>query len=211
MCVAILIWMWGCAIPHTLIKDFRSRKPRTVGLLPVLNQTNDLDAPKGIRPLIYKALLNRGYVVRPLAETDELLRSREIREAGQIYTMTFRELGELLEVDALLVSNVLDWSTVYLIVYSSVTVEAEFQLIDTKTEQVLWKSNDKVSKRSVPRNDHDLFTPLEAAIEIPYSSLAKKLIRRCFATLPHRGVSNHPQSGKTRYRRRKVIFLPRTP
>jgi hypothetical protein len=156
-----------------------------VALLPVLNHTNDLDAPKEIRPLIHKAIIKRGYLVQPPATTDALLKSQEIEEAGQIYTMTFLELGNLLQTDALLVSTVLDWSTVYLVAYSSVTVEAEFKLIDAKTEEILWKSRDKTCKRNVATDKDSAIKTLEDAIKIPYSSLAKKVISCSFATLPY--------------------------
>jgi hypothetical protein len=204
--VAILVWIWGCAVSYTLVKDFNSRKPGTVAFLPVLNNTNDLDAPKEIRPLIYKALINQGYRVQPQETTGTLLKSQGIKEAGQIYTMSFRELGDLLKTDALLVATVLDWSTVYLVAYSSVTVEAEFRLIDAKTESVLWKSKDKVCKRHVAVDKDSLIKTLEAAVVISYSSLAENVIRRCFATLPY-GVSPHsPRSGKARYRKRQIIL-----
>jgi hypothetical protein len=179
-----------------------------VALLPVLNDTNDLDAPKEMRPLIYKALIGRGYLVQSPAETDTLLKSREIDEAGQIYTMTFRELGDLLKTDALLVSTVLDWSTVYLIAYSSVTVEVNFKLIDAKTEDTLWGSGRKISKRNVATDKDSAIKTLEDAIKIPYSSLAEKVISYCFATLPYGKAPKHPQRDKKRYLRRKIILSP---
>ncbi len=206
--LVVLVWIWGCAPSYTLVRDFKSRRPRTVALLPVLNDTNDLDAPKDMRPLIYKALIGRGYLVQPLAETDALLKSREIDEAGQIYTMTYRELGDLLKTDALLVSNVLDWSTVYIIAYSSVTVEANFKLIDAKTETTLWESGKKISKRNVATDKDSAIKTLEGALKIPYSSLAEKVISYCFATLPYGEALRHPQRDKRRYRRHKIILPP---
>ncbi len=206
--MVILVWIWGCAPSHTLVRDFGSRRPRTVALLPVLNDTNDLDAPKEMRPLIYNALTRRGYLVQSLDETDTLLKSQEIDEAGQIYTMTYRELGDLLKTDALLVSNVLDWSTIYLIAYSSVTVEANFKLIDAKSEDTLWASGEKVSKRNVATDKDSAIKTLEDAIKIPYSSLAKKVISYCFATLPYGEAPRHYQRDKKRHLRRKIILSP---
>lgn len=206
--LVVLAWIWGCAPSYTMVKDFGSRRPRTVALLPVLNDTNDLDAPKDMRPLVYKALIGRGYLVQSLDETDALLKSREIDEAGQIYTMTYRELGDLLKTDALLVSNVLDWSTVYIIAYSSVTVEANFKLIDAQSEDTLWESVKKVSKRNVATDKDSAIKTLEDAINIPYSSLAEKVVSYCFATLPYGEAPRHPRRDKKRYLRRKIILPP---
>ena len=206
--LVVLVWICGCAPSYTLVREFESRKPRTVALLPVLNNTNDLDAPKDMRPLIYKALIGRGYLVQSFDETDALLKSREIDEAGQIYTMTYRELGDLLKSDALLVTTVLDWSTVYLIAYSSVTVEADFKLIDAQSEETLWESEKKVSKRNLATDKDSALKTLEDAIKIPYSSLAEQVISYCFATLPYGEAPKHPRRGKKRHHRRKVILPP---
>lgn len=198
--------MWGCAASHTLIKDFDFRKPHTVALLPVLNETNDLDAPQEMRPLVYKALVRRGYEVQPLAETDRLLKSREIEEAGQIYKMSFQELGDLLHTDALLVCNIIDWSTVYLLAYSSVTVEAEFRLIDVKTGQTLWESRKKASKRHVATDKDSFMKTLEAAVKITYSSQAKIVIHQCFTTLPY-GFNPIPLKLRQDRHEKRKIFL----
>jgi hypothetical protein len=203
---AILVWIWGCAVSYTLIKDFDSRKPHTVALLPVLNETNDLDAPEEMRPLIYEALNWRGYKVQEPAETDRLLRSRGIEEAGQIHEMSFQELGDLLQTEALLVCNVIDWSTVYLLAYSSITVEAEFRLIDVKTGQALWESREKASRRYVAIDKDSFVKTLEAAVKITYSSQAKLVIHKSFITLPY-GFDPIPRKQKqNRHKRRKIIL-----
>jgi hypothetical protein len=159
-----------------------------------------------MRPLIHKALIRRGYEVQPLAETDRLLKSREIEEAGQIYKMSFQELGKLLQTDALLICNVIDWSTVYLLAYSSVTVEAEFRLIDVKTGQTLWESRRKASKRHVATDKDSFMKTLEAAVKITYSSQAKKVIHKCFTTLPY-GFNPIPRKlRQDRHKKRKIIL-----
>lgn len=172
----------------------------------MLNETNDLDAPQEMRPLIYKALIRRGYGVQPLAETDGLLKSRGIEEAGQIYEMSFQKLGELLQTDAVLICNVIDWSTVYLLAYSSVTVEAEFRLIDVKTGQTLWESRKKASKRYLAIDKDSFVKTLESAVKITYSSQAKIVIHQCFTTLPY-GFNPIPRKlRKDRYKERKIFL-----
>ena len=51
----------------------------------------------------------------------------DIREAGQVNSMTSQELGKLLGVDALLYACVTEFSTTYIVAYASMTVGGEIR------------------------------------------------------------------------------------
>ena len=169
---------------HTLAPDFQQRKPRTVAIMPVLNETVDLDAPKVIAPMLYEAMQSKGYQLRSLQEVNALLAGKNIHEAGQMFTLTYQEMGDLLNADALLFCTVTDWSSLYLLIYSSVSVETKFELIDATSGVRLWEAKYKASKRCAAV-DKDSFADvlLNAALS-PYEPQAQKAVRRCLATLP---------------------------
>ena len=81
-----------------------------------------------------------------MAVIDEKLLEKEIREAGQINTLTPQELGKLLGVDAVLYTTVTEFSTTYLLAYASMTVGARFELRDAKTGEKLWESDHQVKR-----------------------------------------------------------------
>ncbi len=175
----------GCAPIHTLTPDFEQRKPRSIAILPVLNETVDLDAPQVMLPMIHSAMLNKGYEVIGPEETKILLAKENIHEAGQMFSLTYAELGKLLGAKALLYCTVTDWSSLYLLVYSSVTVEAKFELIEAGSGKRLWEAKYKSSRRRVATDQESLQRTLFNAAFAPYEPRARVVIYRCLATLPN--------------------------
>ncbi len=175
----------GCMPPiHTLSPEFARRKPTSIAIMPVLNETVDLDAPKVISPMIYDYMLSKGYRIISPHEVSSLLAGKNIHEAGQVFTLTYHEMGQLLHADSLLFCTVTDWSSLYLLVYSSVSVETKFELIDATSGVRLWEAKYKASKRSAAGNRDSLADVLLNAALSPYEPQARRAVRRCLSTLP---------------------------
>lgn len=103
--VSVSVFLFnGCLpkTPHTLVPDYQSRTPVSIAVLPVQNETVDMDAPKAFRPKIFNAIIDKGYVSPPITEIDQILAQKDIKEAGQLGALTPQEIGTCLNVDALL-------------------------------------------------------------------------------------------------------------
>lgn len=172
-------------IPHNIVPDYQDRLPRSVAVLPVQNETVDMDAPRAFRPELFSMISRKGYVSPPTAEIDSKLAERNIREAGQLGSMTPQEIGKLLNVDAVLYTTVTEWSTVYLVVYASIKVGGRFQLIDTKTGEQLWESEHGVAERKFGLDEDDMKETLAFAALQAYDPYIQSVINTAFSTLPN--------------------------
>jgi len=107
----------------------------------------------------------------------------EVFDAGQIYAYTPEELGELFGVDALLYSTVTEWRTTYLVAYAVIEVGARFELVDARTDTVLWKWEKSLADRRVGY-DRDTLAETAVFALTPYQPYVTELVRMAFATLP---------------------------
>ncbi len=186
----ILFLPSSCAIkiPHSNVPDYQDKMPMSIAVLPVQNETTDMDAGGVFRPRLYSIILSKGYATPAVAGIDSLLAQKGIREAGQLGSMTPLEIGELLNVDALLYATVTEWSTTYLVVYSSVKVGARFQLIDARTGGQIWESEHEVAeKKFVLESDDmvDMVDNLSFAALQEYEPYVIRVINMTFSTLPN--------------------------
>lgn len=172
----------GCAAVanHSMVPDYKARTPRSIAVLPVMNETVSLKAPEIFRPMVYNKLSGKGYETPVISSVDSRLLEKEIREAGQIHTLPPQELGKLLGVDALLYTTVTEFSTTYLVAYASMTVSARFELKDAKSGEKLWDSDHAVKERKLGLSMETLkFAALQS-----YQPYVEQVISASLATLP---------------------------
>ncbi len=182
-----VVFFLGCAAGahHSLPPDYKDRAPRSIAVLPVLNETVSLKAPEMLRPILLNKVSLKGYETPALAFIDGRLREKEIHEAGQVNTLTPQELGNLLGVDALLYAYVTEFSTTYLLAYASMTVGARFELKDTKTGEKLWESDHQVKESKLGLDQKSLGDTMQFAAAQSYAPYAQKLVDESFQTLPN--------------------------
>jgi hypothetical protein len=177
----------GCAggARHSLVPDYPSRSLRSVAVLPVLNETVSLKAPEAFRPILQQKLSHKGYEAPPIFYIDQRLLQKEIREAGQIHTLTPQEMGKVLGVDGLLYATVTEFSTTYLLAYASMTVAARFELKDAKTGELLWDSDNQVKDAKLAVDPKSMQETAQFAIFQAYMPYVQKVVDASFATLPN--------------------------
>lgn len=142
-CVLVLS---GCTIkPKFLASDYVP--PRSIALLPMGNQTNDMDGPEVVRNMMFKYLPRRGYYSIPIDRIDEILKKNGITQGGQLYAITPEKLGQELGVDALMYGELLEFGTLNIGFYRRKQVEASFKIVDAGTGKVLWEDVRKVSTK----------------------------------------------------------------
>ena len=185
--VSWVIFFFGCAggANHSLAPNYKDRTPRSIAVLPVLNETVNLKAPEVFRPILLNKLSTKGYETPSLAFIDGRLRGKEIREAGQLNTLTPQELGKLLGVDALLYAYVTEFSTTYLLAYASITVGGRFEIKDSKTGESLWASDRQVKESKMGLDQKSVGDTMHFAAGQSYIPYAQKVIDESFNTLPN--------------------------
>lgn len=140
MLLAVLLQ--GCVAPqHTNLDVFYARRPRSILVVPVVNESPEVTANSVFITTITRPLAERGYYVFPVYLTDMILRDFGLVEAGHIHQLPAQRFYELFGADAVLFVTIKDWSTKYLGLASAVVVSMEYVLKDTKTGEVLWKND----------------------------------------------------------------------
>jgi hypothetical protein len=143
-----LLWLFmvacsltGCVVqPKIDLDAFYAHRPRSIVVVPVINESPEVTASSVFITSITRPLAERGYYVFPVYLTDMILRDFGLVEAGHIHQLPTERFFELFGADAVLFVTIKDWSTKYLVLASSVVVEMEYILRDTKTGLVLWKN-----------------------------------------------------------------------
>lgn len=128
----------GCATKHDM-GAFYANRPKSIVVVPVLNESPEVTAGPVFITTITRPLAERGYYVFPVHLTDMVLRDFGLTEAGHIHQLPPSRFYELFGADSVLFVTIKDWSTKYLVLVATVTVEMEYVLKDTRTGQVLWQ------------------------------------------------------------------------
>jgi hypothetical protein len=139
----IFLLLTACAAPLTEVaQDFKSLRPTRIAVLPVKNETADMDAPIVFRILAQAELADKGYALVDFSQIDQALREKGIEEAGQIDSLTPQEIGELVGADGLLYTTVSSYGRQAAV---HLKLDGNFTLVDSKTGQKLWFSEMSVS------------------------------------------------------------------
>jgi hypothetical protein len=130
----------GCATsPRTDYTLYRQHMPRSIAVLPPLNQTSKLEATYAYLSTVTYPLAELGYYVYPVAVVDAMMKENGAPTAGEMHQIPPQKIGEVLGADAVLYITILDWGSSYKVVDSSVKVRARARLVDTRSGAVLWQ------------------------------------------------------------------------
>lgn len=138
----------GCvAIPP--IPSNPSSSIRTLAVLPLINNTNDVDGPKYVQDALATELPKHYYVVKPNAEVAQVLKDRMgVTLGAQLDMATPQKLGEALGVDGVIYGAVDDFSHNVTGVYNVKRVRLRVKLVNCKTGETLWKNGAGVKSAS---------------------------------------------------------------
>ncbi len=138
--LAAIVSLSACAVMP--VKQANPNNPiRTVAVLPMLNQTNDVEAPQYVRTEFDKKIPENFYANKPIKDIDQLLRDQMgITLGAQLDMTTPQKLGELLGVDGVIYGTLMDFGTQMTGVYNVRRVRAKFKLVNTKTGETVWQN-----------------------------------------------------------------------
>ncbi|MDO8446376.1 MAG: DUF799 family lipoprotein [Deltaproteobacteria bacterium] len=138
--VSTLVLLAGCVPPH-VPKHYNFNNPiKRVVLLPMRNDTNDVGGPDVVRSKMEAVLRDRGYNVKPVKESDQILRDQMgINLGGQLDMTTPQKLGEVLGVEGVFYGTLMDFEDTTAGVYNVKKVRAKFKFINTMTGDTIWE------------------------------------------------------------------------
>lgn len=119
--------------------NFMEHHPRSIVVVPPFNKTTAVDAPVVYETTVTAPLAERGYYVFPVFLTQAILLDLGVTDEGLLATVPPDKFKEVFGADAVLYVTIESWSTQYVVLASSVTVKAEYKLVDTSTGETLWE------------------------------------------------------------------------
>jgi hypothetical protein len=142
----------GCAPVKRDLTALYAHQPRSIVVVPAVNETVEVSAPSVFITTVTRPLAERGYYVFPVYLTDLILKDLGLAEAGHIHLLPPERFHEVFGADAVLLIIIKDWSTKYLVVASTVNVRMEYVLKDTRSGTILWRMDKFVSQGSGGRD-----------------------------------------------------------
>ncbi|MEW6544371.1 MAG: GNA1162 family protein [Nitrospirota bacterium] len=156
----------ACAPTLPQITRNQANPIRTVAVLPLVNNTNDVEGPAYVRDLFVAELGQFFYVVKPVSEVDQLLKDRMgVTLGAQLDMTTPQKLGEVLGVDGVFYGALEDFSDKTTGIYNVRRVRLRSKLVNCKTGQTVWKNGIGV-KQGTQAGGSDVLS------SIPYVGLA---------------------------------------
>jgi hypothetical protein len=139
-CVTPMILSVGCATqkPAYDYTAFKAAKPRSILVLPPLNNTPEVNASNSFYAQVTYPLAEAGYYVLPVALVGETFKQNGLTTAADIHAVAPAKLQEIFGADAGMYINITKYGSTYMVMNSVIVVTAEAKLVDLKTGTVLW-------------------------------------------------------------------------
>ena len=147
----------GCAAPQAYdYAAFQQAKPRSILVLPPVNQSVDIKATYSLLSQSSKPLAEAGYYVLPVALVDETFRENGLSQADDIHALDLKKLNEIFGADAVLYLTVKRYGSTYYVFGSATVVEAQARLVDARSGALLWDGTASASSEEGKSNNNGL-------------------------------------------------------
>jgi len=138
-CVVLGLAATGCKTKPYDYTNFRAHHPRSILVLPPLNESTAIEATYGYLSTVTMPLAEMGYYVYPVAVIDHFLKENGMPTAGEMHQVPLNKVDEIIGADAVLYITVEQYGTKYQVINSASIVRARGKLVDVKTGTVLWE------------------------------------------------------------------------
>ncbi|MFL9880481.1 DUF799 domain-containing protein [Herbaspirillum rhizosphaerae] len=143
---------------------FKESRPRTILVLPPLNNSPEVAATYGMMSQVTYPLAESGYYVLPVTLVDETFKQNGLTTAADIHEVAPAKLREIFGADAGLYVTVKNYGTSYVVVNSVTVVTAEAKLIDLRSGKVIWNGEASASSNENQSNNNNVLGMLVSAL-----------------------------------------------
>lgn len=141
----------GCVSTKSTPYDytvFWQHPPRSILVLPPLNESNAVEATYGYLSTVTRPLADRGYYVFPVEVVDQLFKENGMPTAGEMHEVSLAKVQEITGADSVLFVTVEQYSNEYHLVTSDTNVHVRAQLLDTRSGALLWEGRGTMNASS---------------------------------------------------------------
>lgn len=186
----------GC-VPATTTKQeafpqMYAEKPKTILVLPPINETTAADAKEYYAVTIAEPLSYAGYYILPMEVTSDILKREGIYDSELIQPESLQKFKEYFGADAVMYITLKKWDTAYYVIGGHVTVAASLRLQSTKSGQELWRYDGQLVMDTSGGNSGGgiaglisqlIVTAIKTAAQ-DYVPVAKRVSAATIATMP---------------------------
>lgn len=129
----------ACATPTP--KDysaFRQADPKSILVVPVVNNSVNLQASDYFISTVTVPLAERGFYVFPVNAVKRVMEDDGLADAAMVHNADPTRLGEVFGADAILYITVDRWDSQYLVLNTTTTVSTVYTLRDGRSGETLW-------------------------------------------------------------------------
>ena len=134
--LALTVMLTGCVTPYDYT-NFRAHPPRSVLVLPPLNESTAVEGTYGYLSMVTMPLAEMGYYVYPVV-VDQFMKENGLPTAGEMHQAPLDKIRDIFGADAVLYVTLKQYGTKYHVISSDTIVTLQAKLVDTKTGLVLW-------------------------------------------------------------------------
>lgn len=149
----LALMLTGCATgPGYDYSAFRESNPRSILVLPPVNESLDTSASFGFLTHVTFPLAEAGYYVFPVAVVDETFRENGLSNPEEIHSLSLDRLNSVFAADAVMYIKITQYGTSYQVIASDTRVTATATLIDSRSGRLLWQGTASASSTEQNNN-----------------------------------------------------------
>ena len=136
---ATLIFSGCVTVPPKDYTEFRKSNPRSILVLPPLNESTDVNATYSLLTTTTHPLAELGYYVMPVAVVDQFLKENGLTVPGEMHQAPLAKLREVFGADAVMYITIQQYGSKYQVFASNTMVVAKARLVDCRNGVTLWE------------------------------------------------------------------------
>lgn len=150
--LAAVVTFTGCVTKPYDYTNFRAHPPRSILVLPPINESTDTRGTYGYLSTVTRPLAEMGYYVYPVAVVDQFMKENGLPTAGEMHQVPLNKLRDVFGADAVLYVTLKQYGSKYQVITSTTIVTAEGKLVDTRTGLTLWEGTASFQQSSSSGN-----------------------------------------------------------
>lgn len=145
LCIA---FFGGCASSPRIdpMASFHDAQPKSLLIVPVVNNSVDVQAPTSVLTTLPRVLAEKGYYVFPVNTVKTLLEFEGLYEPAEIHATPPDQLAGLFGADAILYVTIHEWTAQYLLVQTTTVVDFEYRIVH-RDGTPLWSARKNLKYR----------------------------------------------------------------
>ena len=125
-------------VPDKDYSAFRAAMPRSILVLPPVNESVDVEATYSYLTVASEAIGERGYYVFPVGVVDAFMRENGLPGPEEMHAVPLDRIDEIIGADAVLYITLEEFGQKFELLRSTTRVDARAELVDVGSGATLW-------------------------------------------------------------------------